>query len=296
MSISHEFDYRRPGSLEEAHELLREAGDGAALLAGGTDLVAWLRDGVVLPSLVVDLKGVPGLGEIVESGGSISLGALVTFADAIDSEVIRGRLPLIWEMARVMGSTGIRNRATISGNICSGVPSCDSGPVLLVLEAVVRVSAPGGEREAPINDWFKGPKKTDLRSGEIVVGLSIDAPGEGHGACYVKLRRNRGEDLAQAGVAVLALPDMSYRVAFGAVAPTPVRARRIESCLAGRHMDDAALVEAVGLVTEETSPIGDIRASLEYREHMLPVMLTRALRAAAARRDGDGPAYGTSLI
>jgi CO/xanthine dehydrogenase FAD-binding subunit len=296
MSISHEFDYRKPGSLEEAHELVRESGEGAALLAGGTDLVAWLRDGLVTPGLVVDLKGIPGLADISDVDGVLSLGALVTFADVIHSLVIGATLPVMVEMARVMGSTGIRNRATIAGNICSGVPSCDSGPVLLACDAAVHVSAPAGDRTVPVTEWFKGPKTTALWAGEIVTRISMPVPKGQHGGCYVKLRRNRGEDLAQAGVAVMALPDRSYRVAFGAVAPTPVRARRIESLLTGREIDEASVEEAKRLVPDETAPIGDIRASREYREHMLPVMLERALRAAASRRDGGGPPYGTSLI
>lgn len=295
MSISHEFDYVRPGTLDGAVAALAAAGGRASVLAGGTDLVAWLRDGLIEPSLVIDLKGIEGLSGIA-AGDSLSIGALVTFADIIDSPLIAEKAPIMAEMARVMGSTGVRNRATIVGNICSAVPSCDSGPVLLVLDAVVQVVGPGGARQLVVTDWFLGPKKTALQEGEIVVGLTVPTSEARQGGCYVKLRRNRGEDLAQAGVAVMALPGPSYRVAFGAVAPTPVRARRIEAALSGREVDGSAVAEAKRLVPEETAPIGDIRASREYREHMLPVMLERALRAAAARRDGSGPPYGTPLI
>lgn len=296
MSISHEFDYVRPDTLDEAVAALGRAGDGAAVLAGGTDLVAWLRDGLARPSLVVDLKGVPGLSEITVSGGVLSLGSLATFADLIDSTDVEDALPVLCEMARVMGSTGIRNRATIAGNICSGVPSCDSGPVLLACDATVSVVGSGGARVVPISAWFKGPKRTALKAGEIVTCIAIPLPENGHGACYVKLRRNRGEDLAQAGVAAMALPDQTWRVAFGAVAPTPVRAPRIEALMAGRGVNDAVMEEARRLVSEETAPICDIRASREYREHMLPVMLERALRAAASRLAGAGPVYGEPLI
>jgi len=296
MSISHEFDYRRPGSLAEAHELLRDAGEGACLLAGGTDVIPWLRDGLARPKLVVDIKGLPELEGISVADGVLTIGALATFADVLHSHLVHDGLPVLGEMARLMGSTGIRNRATIVGNICSGVPSCDSGPVLLACEATVRVSTPEGERAVPIDEWFLGPKSTALGTQEVVLGVSMPVPDRRHGGCYVKLRRNRGEDLAQAGVAVMALAGRSYRVAFGAVAPTPVRAKRIEALLEGHDIDEALLGEARSLVPEETAPIGDIRASQEYREHVLPVMLERALRAAADRRDGSGPPYGASLI
>jgi len=226
----------------------------------------------------------------------VVVGALATFTDLIDSADLRAKLPLLWEAARRMGSVGVRNRATLAGNICSAVPSCDGGPPLLVHEARVRVHGPGGAKEIPIAEWFLGPKKTPLTPGEIVTGVAIPIPHAGHGGCYVKLGRYRGEDLAQASVAVLALPEHRYRIAFGAVAPTPVRARKIESLMYGRALDDALIAGAARLVTEETCPITDIRASREYRAHMLEVMFERGVRAAVARLSGGGPAYGTALI
>ncbi len=296
MPIAHEFDYVKPKTLDEAVEILARRGQDARVLAGGTDLVGWIRDELVLPSLLVDIKGIPGLGRISLEGDTAFLGALVTLSDLVDSEDVRSRIPLAWEMARVFASVGIRNRATVVGNICSAVPSCDSGPVLLVYEADVHVRAAGGERTIPISEWFTGPKRTALDPTEIVTGVSFPLPADRHGGAYVKLGRYRGEDLAQASVAVLALPGGRYRIAFGAVAPTPVRARRIEALLEGKALQDSLIVEAKRLVAEETAPITDVRASAEYRGHMLPVMLERGLRAAVERRDGGGPPYGTRLI
>jgi CO/xanthine dehydrogenase FAD-binding subunit len=296
MSISHEFDYVKPTTLDEAVAALERAGGGAALLAGGTDLVPKLRDGAARPALVVDLKGIRGLADIARADGVISIGALTTFVDVIESSDVAEVLPVLVEVARTMGSTGVRNRATLTGNICSAVPSCDAGPVLLVSEANVRVVGPTGERVVPVTEWFDGPGRTVLGSSEIAVAIEIPVPPRDHGACYVKLGRYRGEDLAQAGVAIMALPGFEYRVAFGAVAPTPVRARKIEKLLSGRRLAQDLIDEVKTLVPEETAPIADIRASREYRAHMLPVMLERCLRAAAGRRDGSGPPYGTRLI
>ncbi len=296
MAIVHEFEYVKPETLDEAVAVLAKCGEGARVLAGGTDLVGWLRDELVAPDVIVDIKGVRGLGEIVLENGALTIGALVTFADLIDSSVVHGELPLVGEMARTVASTGIRNRATLVGNICSAVPSCDAGPVLLVCEAVVHVRGVGCERTIPIREWFTGPKQTALGAGEMVTAVTLAVPDGGHGACYVKLGRLRGEDLAQASVAVLALPGREFRVAFGAVAPTPVRAPAIEALLSGRGLDDALIEEAKKLVPEETSPIADLRASRAYRVHMLPIMLERGLRAAVARRGAGGPAYGTRLV
>ncbi len=296
MAISHEFEYAKPRTIDEAVRLLAEHRDACALLAGGTDVVAELRDGLIAPSLVVDIKGIDGLGAIDLDDGAVSIGPLVTFTELIDSAVVRHELPVLWEAAKTVGSTGIRNRATMTGNICSAVPSCDAGPPLLVYEAIVRVTGPDGPRSIPITEWFVGPRKTALGPAEIVTSIAIPRPGDGHGGAYVKLGRYRGEDLAQASTAVLALPGSRYRVAFGAVAPTPVRAPGIESLMEGRALDDALIEEAKNLVPTETAPISDVRASEAYRAHMLPIMLERGVRAAVDRLGGKGPAYGTRLV
>jgi CO/xanthine dehydrogenase FAD-binding subunit len=292
--IAHDFDYRRPATLAEATALLQEHRGTARLLAGGTDLVAWMRDDAIAPDLVVDLKAVTGLDEVAIEGDTLKIGSLVTFTDIIESEVIRANAPLLFEMAETVASPGIRNRATLVGNICSAVPSCDAGPVLLAYGATVQVVGPGGERTVGIDDWFLGPRLTARTDDEVVTRLDVQVGS--HGGCYVKLMRYGGEDLAQASVGIVVRPGHDYRVAFGAVAPTPVRAGRIEGVLAGRPLDDGLLAEVVGMVRDEIHPITDLRASAEYRAHTCEVMLRRGLRAAVERMAGAGPPYGTRLI
>ncbi len=296
MPIAHELEYARPGTVGEALGLLEKHGSGARLLAGGTDVVAALRDGNLTPEIVIDIKAIPGLAAMTCNADIVRLGALTTFTDIIESADVLEHAPLLHEMAVTVASLGVRNRATVVGNICSAVPSCDSGTILLVHEASVHVVGPKGERAIPITEWFTGPKRTALGSAEIVTSVSLPVPQAGYGGAYVKLGRYRGEDLAQASVAVLALGDGSYRVAFGAVAATPVRAPKIEALLGGAELNDGVIEDAKKLVAEETSPIADIRASREYRAHMLPVMLERGLRAAVERRAGGGTAYGTRHI
>lgn len=296
MSIAHEFDYVKPTSLEEAVAVLAERGDDARVLAGGTDVVAQLRDDLISPDVLVDIKGIEGLSEIRLAGDRLFLGPLVTFTDLIESELMRKSFPLFYEMAVKVASKGIRNRATVVGNICSAVPSCDAGPVLLVYDAQVLILGPGGERTVHIAEWFTGPKKTDLQSGELVVGLEMSSSPQACGGSYVKLGRYRGEDLAQASVAVLVSSDHEYRVAFGAVGPVPVRARKLEAAIKGEEPTDEMLEVARKFIARETSPITDIRATAEYRTHMLEVMLERGIRAAVARLNGGGPEYGTRHI
>lgn len=158
------------------------------------------------------------------------------------------------------------------------------------------VAGPNGRRKVPLNEWFLGPRKTVLGRGEIATGVAVPLPKKKHAACFVKLRRYEGEDLAQASVTVLALAGNSYRISFGSVAPRPIRSERIEALLEGRALTNDLIQQAVRLVPQEIAPITDIRATKEYRTLMVGVVLERGLRAAVARLAGTGPEYGTSLI
>ncbi|MGD0650757.1 MAG: xanthine dehydrogenase family protein subunit M [Verrucomicrobiia bacterium] len=296
MAIAHQFDYLKPGTLRETVKTLARYGTRARVLAGGTDLISLIAENVIAPDVVVDIKGLSGLGKIEFKNGVLTIGALVTFSDLRDSPVIVKKFPVIREMTGWLASVGIRNRATMVGNLCSAVPCCDSGPILQVYDAAMLVAGPAGRRRVPLGDWFVGPRKTVLKRGEIATGVAVPLPRQKHGACFVKLRRYDGEDLAQASVTVLALAGNHYRVSFGAVAPRPVRGTKIEAVLDGQPLSETLLGQAVALLPEEIAPITDIRATKEYRMQMVGVMLERGLRAAAARLAGNGPAYGTSLI
>jgi CO/xanthine dehydrogenase FAD-binding subunit len=294
MAIAHQFDYVKPACLAEAVKLLAKPGSMA--LAGGTDLISLIAEDMVKPALLVDLKGITGLDKIEFKNNVLTIGALATFSNIRDSAVVAKRFPVIREMTGWVASNGIRNRATMAGNLCSAVPCCDSGPVLQVYDASVLVSGPKGKRTVPLNKWFLGPRKTVLKKGEIATGLSIPLPKKKHAACFVKLRRYKGEDLAQASVTVMALAGNEYRVAFGSVAPAPIRGFEIEMLLSGKRLTDDLVKQAVKLVPKIITPITDIRSTKEYRMHMVCVMLERGLKAAAARLDGEGPAYGVELI
>jgi CO/xanthine dehydrogenase FAD-binding subunit len=296
MAIAHQFEYVKPGNLREGIKTLARYGNRAQVLAGGTDLISLIGEDKVQPEVVVDIKGISGLDKIEFKNGTLTIGALVTFSDLRDSPVIAQKFPVIREMTGWLASVGIRNRATMVGNLCSAVPCCDSGPILQVYDAAMLVAGPTGKRKVPLNKWFVGPRKTVLKRGEIATGVAVPLPKKKHGACFVKLRRYEGEDLAQASVTVLALAGNSYRVSFGAVAPRPIRAERIEALLEGEELADELIRQAVKLVPQEIVPITDIRATKEYRTHMVGVMLERGLRAAVARLEGKGPEYGTSLI
>ncbi len=292
--IAKEFEYRRPTTLEEATQILVDHPGSVRVLAGGTDLVAWLRDDAVAPDLVVDIKGVPGLHDLKLEGDTLHIGSLVTFTELIESDIIQEHAPLLAEMSETVASVGIRNRATMVGNICSAVPSCDAGPVLLVYDTTVHLAGPNGTRSGDINDWFTGLRQTARTEAEVVTHLTLKL--RPHGGIYVKLMRYAGEDLAQAAVGIVIEANNEYRVAFGAVAPTPIRSARIEQALNGKALDDTLVDEVVAMVSDEISPITDMRATAEYRTRMTAVMLKRGLWAAMERLNGEGPAYGTRVI
>jgi len=296
MIIAHEFEYFKPSSIDEAIKLLNKYGAKARILSGGTDLVVRIKDGFETPDAVIDIKGLDELKVLDFKDNKLIVGTLTTFNELIDSEVVKEKFPLLWESAKSVASMGIRNRATMVGNICSAVPSLDSGPALLLYEATVVVKGKDGERRIPIEEWFLGPRKTALKEGELVEYIEIPLAQKKHAGCYVKLGRYNGEDLAQVGVGVLVLSGNEYRVAFCAVGPKPTRAKKIESLLNGKELSDSLIEEAKKLVEEEISPITDIRATKEYRMHMAKVMLDRALKAAVERLNGKGPDYGTKLI
>lgn len=294
MVIVHDFEYQRPASLNEALTLL--ASDGSRVLAGGTDLVPWLRDDMVEPELLVDIKAISDLSSISSSDNRLTLGPLVTFSDLIESDVVRDVAPVLAEMAHQVASVGVRNRATIVGNVCSAVPSLDAGPVLFVYDADLHIASVDGVRSVPLTEWILGPKQTQLAHGEMVTAVTLHLPAVAHAAVFLKLARYSGEDLAQANLAVLTTSEREYRLAFGAVAPRPFRARGIEAELRGKVLDDEVIAGARARVAAAISPITDVRASAEYRTHMCAVMLERGLRAATSRLAGGGPDYPAHLI
>ncbi|MFA4852995.1 MAG: xanthine dehydrogenase family protein subunit M [Bacteroidales bacterium] len=278
MPISHEFQYCKPANLDEVLKTLAEYGNSAYILAGGTDLVVKIKEGMEEPQIVIDIKGIEALKKIEQKGNMLHIGASVTFTDLINSEIIKTKLPLIWEASKTVASVGIRNRATIVGNICSAVPSLDSGPALLNYEAIVCLKSSKGERNTPISQWFIGPKKTTRNVDEMVTEIIVPIPHEKHAVYYGKLGRYSGEDLAQAGIGIIGFANKKYHISFCAVGPVPERSEKLEALLNGKEVNNKLIEKAKKMIEEEISPITDIRATKEYRMHIIKVMFERGLK------------------
>ena len=289
------FRYTKPATLEDALSSKSEYGSKANFLLGGTDLFIAMDKGVTVPDAVIDLKGIGELKYLEERDGAIYIGATVTWTELLESEMVKKSVPGLWEAADLVASVGVRNTATLVGNICNAVPSLEGGAPLYVRDAVVFIEGKGGKREVDIKEFFTGVKRTVLKDDEMVTGLKIPLEAK-FGEVYIKMGRYEGEDLAQAGVSVFVDEDNNYRISLSAVAITPVRASKAEEFLKGKKLTDELAAQAAELALEAISPISDIRSSKEYRIHMCRIMVKRGLTASVSRMETGLPALSTRLI
>jgi aerobic carbon-monoxide dehydrogenase medium subunit len=288
MKRTEPFDFYQPATLREASRLVKENGPGGRFLAGGTDLVIAMKEKGLVPKYIVDLKHVPGLSGLREhSDGSITLGALTTMYEIETSPLIKKKFHFLAQSAAEVGSIQIRNRATIGGNMSNATPSADTAPALIALNASAKISGAAGERSISLEEFFKGPGQTVMSADEILTEISIPKTGPRLVGEYIKFSPREMMDLAYVGVAVaynLGEQDKKcegVRIVLGAVAPTPVRARRAEAALEGQILSEALAEKAGQIAAEESKPISDVRSSADYRRAMVGVMATRALLNAA---------------
>ena len=288
MKRTEPFEFYQPGSLKEASRLLKENGPGGRFLAGGTDLVIAMKEKGLVPKYIVDLKRVPGLNEIRQNGdGSITLGALTTMYAIETAPLIKKKYPFLAQSAAEVGSIQIRNRATIGGNMANATPSADTAPALIALSATAKIAGADGERAIPLEEFFKGPGQTVMSSDEILTEIMIPKTDPRLVGEYIKFSPREMMDLAYVGVAVaynLNVPEkkcVGVRIVLGAVAPTPIRAKRAEAALEGQILTEALAEKAGQIAAEEAKPISDVRSSADYRRAMVGAMTKRALLNAA---------------
>jgi CO/xanthine dehydrogenase FAD-binding subunit len=269
------FDYFCARSVEEACRLLAETGADASILAGGTDLLVEIRDGVRSPKLLIDIKSIDELARFQVDGPEVIIGASVPLNVLAEHRAIRTSLPALADAAFSIGTYQLRNRATLAGNVCNASPAADSAPVLLCLDAKLSVVGANGRRTIPMSELFTGVKRTCLEPSEIVTDIRIPAPPGGARTAFVKQQRIRGHDLAVVNVAGAYASDTgTARVAVGSCAPTPVLLEPID--VSGGSFESIAN-HVITLAEAATSPISDVRASAAYRRAVLPVLLRRLL-------------------
>jgi CO/xanthine dehydrogenase FAD-binding subunit len=282
------FDLVAARDSRHAVALMAEHGAAARILAGGTDLLVDLKSAADAPRLVIDISRAADLKGIELADDALCIGALVTHAELMRSPMVRELLPALVEAAHSMGAVQTRNLGTLGGNLMSCVPSMDSGPALLALDARVVVAHPAGRRQMPLAQLFVGPRATSLAADELLVEIQVPRESLGKPCAFEKFGLRKGQALALVNVAAafsvgcggtFAAP----RIALGAVAPTVMRVRKAEEYLNGRPITAPAMAEAGRIAAQEAVPISDFRASAEYRRDLIAVLTRRALERAWAR-------------
>ncbi|MCC6187557.1 MAG: xanthine dehydrogenase family protein subunit M [Anaerolineales bacterium] len=286
------FEYIEPSTLPEAVAALAEHGPDAVALAGGTDLLVMMRADTIRPKVVVNIKRIPGLSGIAATNGDVRVGALTLVRDIEKSPVLRARAPALSEAARWLGSVQIRHLATIGGNLCRAAPSAEMAPTLLALGARLHLVGVQGQRVVPVEDFFLGPGRTVLQPGEILVEISLDGLAPRSGSTYLRHSIRPLMDLALVNVAAYLALDAAgtiteARIALGAVAPTPIRARAAEAELCGHTADPALFERATEAAVAAARPISDVRSTAVYRSRMVRLLTQRALaQTLAAAQNG----------
>jgi CO/xanthine dehydrogenase FAD-binding subunit len=280
--------YLAPTGLEQAVQWL-ENGD-VTIVAGGTDLMPQSRAGrIALGRRLMNVRRIPELGGIELEGGEIRIGALATVTEIMESSLARQRLPVLVEACDHFASDQIRNAATLGGNICNASPAGDLLVPLLVLDAGVELAGASGgalvRRSMPLSAFFAGPGRTRRGANELVTGVRIALPGARHVAHFHKFGARPALDISTISIGLAATIDSGLlhgvRVAFGAVAPTPVRAPQTEAALEGRRLDQATIERAAQIAHDEVNPIDDVRATAWYRRQMIHNMTRRMLSHVA---------------
>lgn len=281
------FEYLRPGTVDAAIAALADG--EARALAGGTDLVPQIREGRRSASRVVDLKCIDELTAItVRSDGGVSIGAAATATAVARHAAIANAFPAIASSARLIGSLQVQNRASLGGNICNAAPSADAVPALIAHAARAVIAGPGGRREVDLPELLRGPGRTSLEPGELLVAIVLPPPAPRSAACYLRFTPRREMDIAIAGAAAWIALDgqgkiSAARIVLASVAPTAIRAPSAEKRLIGERPAPALLTEAGALAAHDARPISDTRGSADYRRTLVSVLTTRALTDCCAQ-------------
>jgi len=280
------FDYLAPKNLREALEMMSDRPE-AIPLAGGTDLLVQMKEEHRPVQALLGLKRVPEVHQFALNG-TLTFGSAVTVGQIAANPQIQQDYTALAMGAGLIGSVQIRNMATVGGNLCNAAPSADTAPPLLVLGAQAVIASSRGERTISLEAFFVGPGQTVLQPGELLKEVIVPRLPDGSGSFYVRHTPRARMDIAVVGVAAAITLNadgatIDARLALGAVASVPMRATAAETLLRGHSLSDELLQEVGATAAQEAKPIDDLRASAEYRRHLVNVLTQRALRSAFAK-------------
>jgi CO/xanthine dehydrogenase FAD-binding subunit len=282
------FEYFAPQSLDEAQQLFSDKGEGAYLLAGGTDLLVKMNHGLLKPAAVIALKQIKGMDGITfDPKEGLKIGATALLSNVATHPDILKHYPAVAAAALETANVQIRNMGTVAGNLCNAAPSADNAPTLLAMNADVVIRGADGERRLPLDQFFKGPGQNALATGEILTAIHVPAPVAGSGVSYKHISARGKVDISAVCVGVMvnmaANGCKDVRIFLGAVGPIPMRALKAESLVRGKALTEEIIEAAGEAASDESQPITDVRSSEDYRKRMVAVLTRRALTEARDR-------------
>ncbi len=289
-----DFEYAAASSIDEAVSLLAAGGDRAKALAGGTDLIVQLREGLRVADMVVDIKKIPELTEMTYSAEQgLCLGAAVPCYRIYEHAEVATDYAALADAAKIIGGWQIQSRASVGGNLCNASPAADSIPPLIVYRAVCKIAGPQGTRSVPAAEFCTAPGKSVLGRGEFLVSIELPPQGQRSGAHYLRFIPRNEMDIAVVGAAAWISLDENNKiqdacVALSAVAPRPLLVEQAAKALIGQTADETAFEAAAKAAQGLVTPISDMRGPAEYRTHLTGVLTKRALRTALERANTRG--------
>ena len=285
--IPAEFEYESPATLEEALRLLGRHGDEAKILAGGHSLLPMMKLRLAAPRYVVDIGRLRGMDYIREEKETIAIGALVTHAQIVASELLREKCPLLPETASVIGDMQVRNRGTLGGSLAHADPAADYPAAILALDAQMIVQSSSGRRGIPAEKFFVDLLTTSIRPGEILTEVRVPVRRDGEGSAYRKFHQP-ASGFALVGAAARVTIGKGGKIEAIALGMTGVgskayRASAVEKALDGKSATEKQIAEACAKAAQGVEPLSDIFASADYRREMASVFARRAISAAIER-------------
>jgi carbon-monoxide dehydrogenase medium subunit len=281
------FDYLEPATLPEAFSLLEQHGDSARVIAGGTSLIIWMRQRLLMPKVVIGLGRIPDFDTITfdpQHGLRIAAGA--RHRDIELSQAVKQHYPLLHETFRKVAQPRIRNMGTIGGNLAGGDPLTDPGASLIALDTELTLASSKGMRTLSLEDFFVDYYQTALEPGELLTEIRVPPP-QRPGWSHIKFTPRSVEDFATVGVAMTLRANSGscedVRLALNSVASTIVRAKRAEDVLRGNRLSDTVLREAGEIAASEVDPMDDNRGSADYKRDLVKVLVRRAAEQAIER-------------
>jgi len=278
-----DFQYLRPRSLDEALQLLDQHKDDAKIMAGGVGLLAFMKERLISPSYVVDIKGIEELAALRDDGSKgVSIGATATLSQLLDWAPIKDRYKALHDCVSQLSDPVLRNRSTLLGDLCEALPFVDSPTPLLIFDAEIEAVSVKGRRTIPINEFIKGLAEIALEPNEIAAAVHLKPPPENSESIFLKHISN-GE-FSIANVATLCAnpsrpEERIVRFAYGAVSPIPTRVYDVEKLFNRRAPISQLIDEAVAVIKKSAEPMTDVLGKAEFRSHILEVLAVKALRS-----------------